>query len=104
MIDLTTPFVGNFHLDGKMVRLKEEVYREWTNEYQQVLLATKVGKEPFTFHVHINQLKTGAIIVGVVDRLTQKQQQNSHASRNAVCYDGAWGYINYVNCGEFQYK
>jgi hypothetical protein len=40
----------------------------------------------FVFHAQITKTKSGHIMIGVVDRHSQRHQQSSYASGNAVCY------------------
>ena len=61
---------------------------------------------PFVLHAHITNNKNGSMVIGVVDRLTQRQERWSSHSGNAVCYysGGDYGRIRYGQNGSYKYK
>jgi hypothetical protein len=74
---------------------------EGNGQWGQVLLETVVGAKPFILNVEITTTQSGAINIGVVDRLTQRAKAYSYDSGNAVCYSGYPGTIYYGKNGKF---
>ena len=88
LVDRTTPFSNNFRIEGNTITMDKEIASE-LGRYEQILLDVVVGKErPFVFHVHINKCD-GYMLIGVVDRLIQRQKQSSYVSGHAICYFGS---------------
>ena len=87
-MDLETPHVSRFYIQSNTITYSGK----YDSKYYQVLLGVVLGRtRPFVLHTHITNTQLGDIVIGVVDRLTQKQEQTSMMSGNAVCYEGYEG-------------
>jgi hypothetical protein len=104
LFDWTTPFVKNFKVEGNVITLIKEEWKDDKKIYNQQVLLDVIVKGIFMFKMHIRKSKKSAIMVGVVDRLTQKEKIDSFTSGNAICYSGFKGRINYGEGGEWKYK
>ena len=94
LVDKTTPKIHLFSLRNDYITL------EGNGQWGQVLLETVVGAKSFILNAEITTTQSGAINIGVVDRLTQREKAYSYDSGNAVCYSGYPGTIYYGKNGK----
>jgi hypothetical protein len=97
---ITTP---NFELQGNTATLINEISDGRGLFCQQLLLNIMVRKT-FIFTVRVRRTKRKGIVVGVVDKLKQKDERSSHKSAHAVCYNGLGGKILYGEDGKCKEK
>ena len=98
IMDPSTPYAKMFSIYANNI-----TFMGSNHGYHQVLLDRVIEKEKkFVFNVQITHTANGCLIIGVVDRQTQRQQQYSHNSGNAVCCYG-YGYIYYGKNGTYSY-
>jgi hypothetical protein len=73
-------------------------------KFQQQILLDVVIPQSLNFGIRVRKTKGKAIMVGVVDRLTRKEDEKPHRLGNCVCYNGNQGWINYGLSGKWQCK
>jgi hypothetical protein len=104
LVDLTTPYAKNFRTEANTITLVKEEWKDDKKIYNQQVLLNVVLKKVFAFSARILKTKRNALVIGVVDRKVQKEEMDSFASGNAICYSGFKGRINYGESGEWRYK
>ena len=94
LFDTKTPCAHLFLAQGNNITYDGDGWR-------QALLDVVVERgRTFVFHAQITNTESGEIMIGVVDRHAQRQQQSSYSSGNAVCYYG-YGRIFYGDKGKY---
>ena len=104
LLDRSTPYAKNFRAESNSITLVKEEWKDDKKIYNQQVLLNTVVRQVFTFSTYVARTKRNAVVIGVVDRNKQKQEMDSFASGNAICYSGFKGRINYGEGGEWKFK
>ena len=91
--------IHNFKLNTNTIQLVKKVLINRLLSAQQLLINIAI-RENLEFTVYTKVTKCNAIMVGVVDRFSQKEERSSAFSGNVVCYNGYKGHIYYGEGGE----